>query len=63
MIVCSGVDVWRGTGDHPLLPCRPYFPQAQPVQVAHWGERGEEELHSTGRGLDGRLQEILLRAV
>ena len=56
------MDVQRDPGDRSLQPRRPHLPEEVPVSVAHRRQRPQEELHPAGGGLDGRLQEVLLRA-
>ncbi len=63
VLLLADLDVRRNVGDHPVLPRGPHLPQTEPVLVEDGRQRGEEELGSPRRSLDGRVQEVLLREI
>lgn len=56
------MDVRRDLGDSAVFARRSHIPEEVSVQMAVGRERAEEELHPAGRGVDGRLRQVLLRA-
>lgn len=54
------MDVRGDVGDNPVQSRGSHIPEAVALQVAVGGERAPEEFRQTGRGLDGRVQRILL---
>lgn len=56
----TDLDVWRNPRDRPMFPRRSHLPQAIALQVEDRRQRAQEKLHPIGRGVDGRIRQILL---
>lgn len=56
LLIGADVDVRRNVGDSAVFARGSHIPEEVAVQMAVGRERAEEELHSTGRGVDGRLR-------
>lgn len=57
----ADVDVWWYVGDSAVFARWSYIQEEIAVQVADGRQRFEEELHPSGRSVDGRLRQVLLR--
>ena len=54
------LDVRGLPGDHPLLPRGAHLPEAQSLLLEDGRQRRQEKHCPLSRGLDGRVQELLL---